>query len=194
MLGLLLSWTLWFAHPEDQVRPHLYPEYYDTLNEAGVAAIHHAYDHSQFYEYGGLILQTTNGKYRVSVPETDYRGGSVFIDNERNDFAGYSIVADFHTHPCMPYSHYIFVFSDADVNSNVNRGLVGYMGELCGGVVRRFVPGVTKENRCWLDDAPIGTYPHCGSTGEIVGQIDITRKPVVVERPGPQALKRGWLK
>lgn len=194
LTALLVTWTLWFAHPEDPVRPHLYPEYYDTMDEAGVAAIRHAYDHSQFYEYGGLILRTTNGKYRVSVPETDYRGASVFIDNDRNDYAGYSIVADYHTHPCNPYSHYIFVFSDSDVNSDTKRGITGYMGELCTGGVRRFVPAVTKEDRCWADDAPLGPYPHCGATGDLVGSIKITRKPVVLERPGPIGLARGWLK
>lgn len=179
------------------VSPEMYPEYYDTLEQAAVAAIQHSYDKSQFYEYGGVILQTTNGKYRVGVPDTDYGGDSVGISMPRVDYAGYNVVADYHTHPCMPYSHWPRYFSDSDVGSNTDRGITGFMGDLCSGVVRRFVPAVTPEDKCWMEDsleiADGNPFAHCGSSGTDVGKIAITRSPVIVERPGPEALKRGML-
>jgi hypothetical protein len=186
-----------FVTARANVSPEMYPEYYDTLEQAGVAAIQHAYDKSQFYEYGGVILQTTNGKYRVGVPETDYNGEGVGISTPHVDFAGYNVVADYHTHPCMPYSHWPRYFSDSDVGSNTDSGITGFMGDMCSGVVRRFIPAVTKEDKCWTDDLlemqDGNPFAHCGSSGDDVGSIKLTRQPVIVEIPGPEALKRGML-
>lgn len=193
----MITFTAWMilltaSAADSAVSPQLYPEYYDTLDQAGVAAIQHAYDHSQFYEYGGMILQTTNGKFRVEVPGTDYRGDGVFIDSNTNDYPGYFIVASYHTHPCLPYSHYPHIFSDGDVGTDTNSGFIGYLGDLCSGAVLRFVPGVTKEDRCFGPFEEIGLL-HCGSTGLKIGQIKLTRRPIQVETPGPKALKRGKL-
>ncbi len=193
----ILALTSAIAIARAGVSPEMYPEYYDTLEQAAVAAIQHAYDKSQFYEYGGVILQTTNGKYRVGVPDTDYAGDAVGIGMPRVDYAGYFVVADYHTHPCMPYSHWTRYVSDSDVGSNTENAITGFMGDLCSGVVRRFVPAVTPEDKCWEDDLlemkDGNPFAHCGSSGDDVGSIKITRKPVIVEIPGPEALKRGML-
>jgi hypothetical protein len=186
MLAFLAAVTLWWdpSLGDPALLPHLYPEHYAALDEAAVVAIQHAYDHSQFYEYGGVILQMADGSYQVGVPGTNYRGGGVHIDDTTDGWPGTFIVADYHTHPCMPYTHFVGVFSDQDVGSNDRTSLIGYMGDLCSGVVRRYVPGVTPKNYSFDD----GTY---GSKGERVGAISITRKPVVVEIIDPMTLKRG---
>lgn len=217
MLALLAVAPIWFTPvagtPDYKVLPHLLPEYYDTLDEAAIAGIEQAYARSQFYEFGGVIVKTTNGKYRISVPETDYSGDSVQITARFHlDYAGYFAVADYHTHPCLPYSHYVSALSDADVRINTYDASVGYMGNLCTGDVVRFVPGVTPEDKCFPDYDPSAddtdpnwdlklviideTKPEkfCGSYGEHVGKIELTYTPAQVERPGPQALKRGVLK
>jgi hypothetical protein len=218
MLALLAIAPIWFTPvagtPDYKVLPHLLPGYYDTLDEAGIAGIEQSYVRSQFYEFGGVIVKTTNGKYRISVPETDYAGDSVQISARFHmDYAGYFTVADYHTHTCLPYSHFPAAFSDADVRINTHDGSIGYMGNLCTGDVLRFVPGVTPENKCFPgDEEPDGDFNwdtldiivfagappklerFCGSYGEHVGKIELTYTPVMVERPGPQALKRGVLK
>ena len=198
MIGRTLVASLALAlGGEAEVDPDLTPDYYDTMTEAAIAGIQLSYDRSNAYEYGGIILKTTNGKFRVSLPETSYRGDGVHIEYN-NDFAGYDIVADYHTHPCLPYSHWPAMFSDADANSNEYREIVGYMGDLCSGVIREYDPGVTVRDMCWKHDGVIvalAALEHvnlCGAHGAEVGSIKITKQPVVQEIPGPITKARGY--
>lgn len=190
IVGLLLL-VASTARADDTVSPDLTPDYYDTELQAATAALQLSYDRSNAYEYGGIILRTTNGKYRFSSPETDYRGDGINIDYT-NDFAGYTVVADYHTHPCLPYSHWPNVFSNGDVNSNSKQGLTAYMGDLCSGVVRQFTPGIDKLDICWKPsaiEAAMGINV-CGSRGREVGKITLYG-PVLQETPGPETRARG---
>jgi hypothetical protein len=195
--ALLLLFVATVVRADNSVSPDLDPAYYDTELQAATAGLQMAYDRSNAYEYAGVILRTTNGKFRVSRPDTDYRGDAVQIDFD-NDYAGYEVVADYHTHPCLPYSHWPAVFSDRDANSNDFDATVGYMGDLCSGVIRRYVPGVTPRDMSW-SNSPLAEAIAAkegidlrGSHGEAVGQITLNPKlPVLQEIPGPKTKARG---
>lgn len=182
---------------ETNVEPDLTPDYYDTVQDAAVAAIQLSYDRSSAYEYGGIILRTTNGKFRFSQPETSYRGDGLHIEYN-NDFMGYDVVADYHTHPCLPYSHWPAVFSDGDANSSDVNDIVGYMGDLCSGVIRQYVPGTTERDMCWQHDgatltmAALAHINLCGAHGKEIGSIRITKQPIIQEIPGPITKARGY--
>jgi len=181
------------ARADDEVFPDLRPEYYDTEVEAATAGLQLSYDRSNAYEYGGIILHTTNGKFRISNPETDYRGDGVVIE-DRNDIPGYSVVGDFHTHPCLPYSHFPGVFSDRDVYMNDTEARVGFMLDMCSGIIRRYVPGVTPHDKCWaitIEEAILGA-DGCGSYGVEVSRVKITKLPIMQEIPGPKTKARGF--
>jgi len=197
ILAVLLMLTATAVRADDDVSPDLKPEYYDTMLQAAVAGLQLSYDRSNAYEYGGVIVSTTNGKFRISDPETSYRGDGVQIDYD-NDYAGYQVVATYHTHPCLPYSHWPAVFSDGDANSDTQVGTVGYMADLCSGVVRQFIPGVTPRDMHWNVGpaaeqiaATLGV-DLSGAHGEAVGDIVLNPKlPVLQEIPGPKTKARG---
>lgn len=194
--ALLLALIATTVRADDDVSPDLSPDYYDTELQAAVAGLQMAYNASNSYEYGGVIIRATNGRFRVSRPDTDYRGDGVSIDYS-NSYAGYVIVADYHTHPCLPYSHWPAVFSDNDANSNDRTAYVGYMLDMCSGVVRRYIPGVTKRDMSWsnspLAEALAATegVDLRGAHGEAVDKIPMTKLPILQEIPGPKIRARG---
>lgn len=196
MLLVLALLAVGSASADDTVMPDLTPTYYDTLLEAAMAGVQMAYDRSNAYEYGGAIFRTTNGRYRVAYPDTDYRGDGVGITYD-NDYAGYELAGDYHSHPCLPYSHWPNVFSDSDVNSSTRNGVPGFMADLCSGVVREFVPGVTPLDMSWEHDplevalARAAGVNLLGSHGVPVGRIKVTKLPVMQEIPGPITKARG---
>lgn len=209
---LLLASCAAFAGEDHALWPDLKPEYYNTLDEAAIAGLQAAAHFTRAYEAGGVIVQATNRKFRISYPKSDYSGDSVQISPGRtNDYAGYFTVGTFHTHPCTPYSHYVQFFSDNDVRMDIYNGTVGYMGDLCSGIVRRFVPGVTAEDKCWSDDSAndkgngkrqitrvivISSEAEdntCGSTGLQVGVLSPHWEAVIEEVPGPKTKARGYV-
>ncbi len=156
--------------------PELLPAEYDTFTEAAVNGIAESYARSQWYEYGGIILQTSEHKFRISKPLTDTSGDSVSIEH-KTDWPDMKVVADFHTHPCNPYSHYPGLFSPTDLASNTFLHWPGIMGDLCTGKVHEFDPGIMRDDDVFIRD---GVY---ATAGRIVGQISIYKLPVVLEDP-----------
>lgn len=171
--------------------PELMPTTYATEQEAAIAALEQSYQWSNQYEYGGVVLKAIDGTFVISRPITDFRGDSVYIVREVGE--GYTVVADFHTHPCLPYSHYPNVFSDNDVRINDNYEVRGYMADLCSGVIRVYDPKVDLHNRCWFNEDDPAEPPDCGSYGREVGRFPITKQPVMQEIPGPITRAKGIL-
>jgi hypothetical protein len=193
MLLVAVTATAW-----DTINPALLPTSYGSLDEAGVAAVQASYDYSNFYEYGGTILEDREHRFHVSIPDTDFSGDHVFIDFDNDWGDQYKTVADYHTHPCLPFSHAPGVFSSNDADSNDHRGLPGYLGDLCSGRVLRYLPGVTKRD---VEFQKMQRVPPTfefelatvfGATGEQVGEIVIYRQPVIMERAPDVALIRHW--
>ncbi len=199
--------ALALAGADYPVSPDLRPDYFDTIQEAAIAGVALSYQRSNAYEFAGTIYRTPSGKFRISDPDTDYSGDSVELDF-KNDYDTYKLAGWYHTHPCLPYSHWVNAFSDNDTNTSLRRDVPGYMGDLCSGAVRQFVPKVDALDICWDTDnrildaltALLNTFQlvptlpaknDCGSHGTIVGQIKIDRLPVMQETPGPITKAKG---
>lgn len=171
------------------LRPYnLRAEYYDTVDQAAIAALTMSAGKSELYEYGGLILRTANGRFRFTEPRTMYRGDSVYVGSTTDvDYPGYYVVADYHTHPCLPYTHFAGVFSDADVEGNRRTNTIGYLATLCYGRVLRYVPWVTAADFVFFPEHPNAI----GSRGEEIARIDLGHPPMAIEDPTPGGMLRG---
>lgn len=171
--------------------PELMPTIYPSEQEAAIAALKQSYEWSNQYEYGGTILRTSTGDFVISRPETNFRGDSVHINFNAAD--GYTVVGSYHTHACLPYSHWPNVFSDADVLFTDRHAVRGYMADLCSGVIRVYDPNIDLHNRCWFNENDPDEPPSCGSYGREISKFPITRQPVMQEIPGPITRARGIL-
>lgn len=119
---------------------------YDTMDEAGMAAIERAYRCSHYYECGGVIAQReSDGKYVVGPAVSSYGGDHVRVTH--GSPSGTTVVADYHTHPCLPDSHFVSYFSPDDVAETTTLHITGYMGDLCSGDVHKY-------NYATMDPAP----------------------------------------
>jgi hypothetical protein len=158
--------------------PELIVGQFDTIQEAGVYALQNAYNQSNAYEYGGIILETSEHKFLISAPTTKYSGDSTEIDHTNTHFKTW-IVADYHTHPCLPYTHITSLFSEPDLASNMYLNIIGFIGDLCTGKVHEFDPSKDKP-----DDVTV-TWPsgHVESLtdGHIIGLFSMTRPQIIME-------------
>jgi len=143
---------------------------FDTLQEAGVYGIVRSYLCSPYYECGGIIIRRLgDGKYVVGPVHTDYSGDS--LEQDHHVPPGYVLVADFHTHPCLPQSHSVSYFSPQDISGNLAEHTIGFMGDLCSGDVHEFDP--LKDRPA---DEPVPGTPGIYSTrGRVIGHVQITR-------------------
>lgn len=153
------------------LEPAVDPRIFDTMDLAAKYALQNAYIHSNIVEYGGAIYLHKD-KYRFAYPVTDRKVASVWIPVKV--YNGWQVVATFHTHPCMPYTHGTQYFSDADVAGSIYDGIPYYMGNLCKGSVNKFDPRVDKP-----DDATWRSYKV--TTGRVVGNFYLFKQPIVVE-------------
>jgi hypothetical protein len=147
-----------------------------TLTEAAMAGLALSAQTSPYYEYGGQILLLPNGKYAYATPETTYEGDHMAVSQDPDDYQRGKIVAHYHTHPCLPYSHIIDKFSDGDLRSYriVNRP--GYMLDMCTGDVHFWAPGDSVDTRGTFSETTIEV--HKTSVGKIVGHIPVPGKPL----------------
>jgi hypothetical protein len=141
---------------------------YDSLAEAGVAAIARDYKCSHVYECGGVIAQRPDGKFVVGPVRSDAAGDSVSLHYIVP--SGWKLVADQHTHPCLPDSHHVNYFSPADVSNNLSGAIPGFMGDLCTGKVHFYDPATMSPNDEKTEDGFHLTQ------GKIVGQITVDGK------------------
>lgn len=127
---------------------------FPTLNEAAIYAIQRAYKCSHYYECGGLIATSLDGKiFYVGTVRTDFSGDSVELGKSAPP--GYKLVADFHTHPCLGKSHYVSSFSPQDISLIVEHGTIGIVGDLCTGDVHLYDPHTMAPDTVLLEeDAP----------------------------------------
>lgn len=139
---------------------------YDTLNEAGIAAIKRAYKCSEYYECGGAIAKRPDGKFVVGAVHTDYDGAS--MTGAHKVPKGRSLAGDYHTHPCLPVSHYVSVYSPEDLTDAQVHGIPAFLGDLCKGDVHVYDPHSMPAETILLED-DTWTTP-----GAIIGKIIVT--------------------
>lgn len=150
---------------------------YDSLIEAAIAAEQVAYDSGYDVEWGGIILKTPEGKYRFALPNSDHKSDGVAI-NWFYPPEGFAIAGEYHTHPCLPYSHVPEAFSIPDAASALYNHLPTFIANLCLGEVREFDP---------LKDVPDNiTINWHGNmfkvtSGRPVGNFPLTKFPIILE-------------
>jgi len=165
----------------DDTPMKLDPRVFASFNEAAVAAIQTAYDSSNVYEHAGGIIETPEFKFQITVPVTSYSGDQVEVGTFKKK--RYVQVADYHTHPCLPYTHFVKWLSPEDTDHD--DGTTAVLGNMCTGEVTKWTPGFD----------PVGNYiakniegdPVALTTGQLIGKIAITKIPRVLEQPSEDA-------
>lgn len=156
--------------PEIQARLLALPSY-ETVNEAAVVLAARLYQCSRVYECSGVVALRSDGRYSMSAVRSDEQGDRVSVTKLVPP--GWRIVADVHSHPCLPDSHFPAVFSPEDVSSATMHRIPGYMVNLCTGVVRVFDPAKDSPN-----DAVLEEVDFYGAIGRVVGTIPVDGKSV----------------
>jgi hypothetical protein len=147
--------------PEMMGKLHSFP----TLREAGMYGIQRSYQCSHYYECGGVIAQGPDGRFIVGVTRTNFKGDSVALTHIAPP--GYKVVADFHTHPCLPVSHYAHYFSPEDTANDTFNHVIGFLGDLCTGEVHEYDPSTMAPGDTQLEDDVFST------AGKIIGKIKV---------------------
>jgi hypothetical protein len=132
--------------------PVTYPKF-DTAELAAIAALKQIADHhGGYYEWGGMIAKTQDGKYAFTAPSTDYEGDNVTI---RRDLPpDMEVVGGYHTHPCLP-QHDVEFFSPEDLMAVIwGHQPMEFMGDFCTGNVHQFKlgdqPDTVATHGIWL--------------------------------------------
>jgi hypothetical protein len=117
------------------------PAEFDTLEEAAIAAfkVIAAKPSALYYEWGGVIVKSPAGKFSAEKANTSLGGDHVQIQSD-NFFTNSTIVASYHTHPCLP-EHFVEYFSPQDLFEPIFFHLTVFMGDFCTGTVHEFKPG-----------------------------------------------------
>ena len=157
--------------------PNLAPLSFDSIQEAAVYGAQMSYDFTDQYESGGVILKDKHGKYWITRPYTINSNDSMLI-NHIEKYMGYTTVGDFHTHPCLPYTHFPDYFSNPDIAFILYWNETGYVTNFCNGHVYQFIAGQDKPGNAFILDI------HQSLThGHQVGIIPLTKSPIIKELP-----------
>lgn len=161
--------------------PPLDPEVFETFSSAATYAIAMAYEFTNVFESAGVVVIRSDMKFQVTKPVTENSGDSVGIPMFKRP--GYVVVADYHTHPCLPYTHFVRWFSPEDIEEVEQEGgsSVAVMGDLCSGNVN-----VWSQGRDPVGDHLVHNFdgsPTALTTGHVVGHIEITKEPKILEQP-----------
>lgn len=154
------------------------PAAYDTVEQAAIAGLKAVAVEptSSYYEWGGVIVKTSRGKFIALTANTNFQGDSVRIHSGDFILPGMTIVSSYHTHPCIP-EHYVQFFSPSDLIEPLFSRRIVFMGDLCTGNVHEFKPGdktdaehpLADEETLWL------------TKGRIIGKFTTPHLLAVVE-------------
>lgn len=156
---------------------------YSSLDQAAVGAVKESYRDSNHYEFGGLILQDKVTKqFFYESPYTDlgsdHIGINYFVSFENKNL---QIVAEYHTHPCYPFTHYPMAFSPQDVRNYLIHDKIGYMGNFCNGEVQKWDPHDITFLMELQDDGPFGLDEETTYGGQVVGKVVLNKVPDIQE-------------
>lgn len=160
---------------------------YDSLEEAALYAEEYSYNKDYRIEYGGNILKAPDGKYVYTMPDTSYSDDSVHINNVKA-YGDYIPVAQYHDHPCLPYSHFPMYFSEPDIANALHLSVIAIVANLCTGEIHEYdwTRDPVENVEIHVNPADLlkkGDDPEVFNltTGRVVGKIPLTRKPVILE-------------
>ena len=167
----------------EKLDPPLDPAVFDSFANAATYAVALSYEKTNTFESSGVVVVRGDMRFQVTQPVTESSGDSVGIPSFKRP--GYVVVADYHTHPCLPYTHFVVWFSPEDIEEaegDNNEPAVGaVMGDFCTGNVHAWAFG-TDPVGDHLEHDDDGT-PVALTTGRVIGHIALTKRPVVIETP-----------
>jgi hypothetical protein len=109
-----------------------------TADAAALYVVGKIYEHSHYYEYGGVIVKTPKG-YAIAPPSTQHHGTDVGFDEDPESY-DYPIVATYHVHPCLSFA-FSSVFSPQDLAGSRVAHSPGYVLDECTGALHYWAPG-----------------------------------------------------
>jgi hypothetical protein len=157
------------------------------LQEKAIEALKQAHDepNGSIYEHGGMIV-ANQGTLRYIEPHPDNAQPDGVIAYDKSTLlAGDTMVATYHTHPCMVrYFHQYF--SVPDVIIAIYTTAPAFMLDECTGDVHEFFTAIDKVHETGGD---VDVQMNCKSktvhlpTGRIVGNIGVKDPPHVNSEP-----------
>jgi hypothetical protein len=113
---------------------------FDTIEEAATDGLKSiaAHPNSRYYEWGGIIVKTSTGKFLALPPNTSYEGSHVHISDY--ELPPGAVVGWYHTHPCLA-EFLVEYFSPADLIEPIFFHRASFIGDFCTGKVHEFKPG-----------------------------------------------------
>jgi hypothetical protein len=112
--------------------------FFPTITAAALYVVGKIYEHSHYYEFGGVIVKATKG-YAISLPHTQHHGMDVNIDEDPDSY-DYAIVATYHVHPCLKNA-FPSVFSPQDLAGARATNHPAYVLDECTGELHYWAPG-----------------------------------------------------
>jgi hypothetical protein len=154
--------------PKDDVK------FFKTSDDAAIYVLTKIYEHSHYYEYGGVIVKSPKG-YTVSIPATQHHGMDVSFEEDPESFE-FPVVATYHVHPCLK-NMFPSVFSPQDLAGSRVTKTPGYVLDECTGAVHYWAPGdgyLDGDAMLKLGVNPIALMQGVQmSPGRIVGHIAV---------------------
>ena len=149
--------------------------YFATMDQAAIYVVTKIYEHSHYYEYGGVIVKSPKG-YAVSLPTTQHHGMDVSFDEDPESF-DFPIVATYHVHPCLKNA-FPSVFSPQDMAGSRVTKTPGYVLDECTGALHYWAPGdgyLDADGMLKLGVNPVALMQGVQlSPGRIIGKIEVT--------------------
>ena len=142
---------------------------FPTMDAAAMWVVGKIYEHSHYYEYGGVIGRSPQG-FVLSMPHTLHHGTDVNINEDPESYK-FPIVATYHVHPCLK-DVVPSVFSPQDLAGARATNHPAYVLDECTGSLHYWAPGDGYMDEAALlklgiiDDAQI-------SFGKIIGKITV---------------------
>ncbi|MBC7465523.1 MAG: hypothetical protein H7256_05980 [Bdellovibrio sp.] len=141
------------------------PTAFESIDQAGVAAVRMSADASKSVEYGGCIYKIDD-KFYHTTPVTD---GQFSEFHATCEFPGNAqFVGIFHTHP----SNYMVGVSPHDIAFAQQNKVISYIGllEATSPVIVKYIPGKTKV-MCMTDSSLSCSSANKYSKGEVVSPL-----------------------
>jgi hypothetical protein len=151
--------------PQDDVK------FFPTTNAAALYIVGKIYEHSHYFEYGGVIVKSSKG-YALSAPKTQRHGMDVAF-NEDPEAYEFPIVASYHVHPCLSGT-VPSVFSPQDLAGARVTNHPAYVLDECTGALHYWAPGdgyMSTDALLKLGVGPMELRDVQVSSGKIVGHI-----------------------
>lgn len=141
----------------------------ETLQSVAVHALKEAFNrpNGQQWEHGGIVFLRNGQMIHTSPAITDSQSDSLWIVPRNLKGPSDVLLAMYHTHPCLPDSHFPQYFSVPDIAISLFERVPTFVLDECSGMVHEFDPTVDDPNK--TEETVTGG--HHVVIGRIIGNI-----------------------